>query len=121
MISTDTHNRKNMHKEKELILKNGDKIMCDLEISPIVKWLNDFNNVSTYASCQGDLTKEYPAYIHFSVSDDYNVLVQILRDLSIYYYREYVTVEVGYDPVMPKRLPELKYTMYIKNRECQST
>lgn len=104
-----------MHKEIEIILKTGDKISCDIEISPLVKWFNSLDNVLTYASCQGDIVNGIHAYVHFSVSDNYSSLVYILKELSVYYYRENVVVEVGYNPVIPQRNPILKYTLYIKN------
>lgn len=66
-----------MHIGKNIIIKEG---IVDLDIIPVVKWLNKFNDITTIFSCQGT-NKSYPPYVLFYCMDEKN-LIDILYKLD---------------------------------------
>jgi hypothetical protein len=62
----------------------GTSVEIDVEILPVVEWLNSLKTVSTTDSCQGDeeLGKDYnlPYVSFFSDSDDLIRILKVVRE-----------------------------------------
>ena len=61
------------HKTKKVIIKEAD---VDIDISPVVEWLNKFKDVFTLFSCQGG--EKSNSYVLFCCMDNLT-LIKILK------------------------------------------
>jgi hypothetical protein len=64
------------HKTKKIIIKLAD---VDVNICPVVKWLNSFNGIRTQFSCEGDddLTRGQKPHVLFHCDNELS-LVRVL-------------------------------------------
>ena len=81
------------HKTKRVVIKQSD---IDINIIPVVKWLNSFESVHTLFSCEGETKQELKdggernkPYVLFTCWDQLE-LMTILRELDV------ATCEVTY-------------------------
>lgn len=104
--------RNQLHKTLPVHI-HGNTVYVDEQIVPLVLWFNSIPNVTTYASCQGEFAPLAltSAYVFFSTNDDLGTLAMILDELQVYYYRDDVKCETGFNSIEPPRPPKLKHTL----------
>lgn len=107
------------HETVEIELKCGVREL-DVEIAPLVKWMDSFESVETYACCQGDEEidpndQHTMPYIFFSAAED--DLVSIVKGIPVISHVNTIFIEMGLDGGLPKRRPDLVYTLRFRDRE----